>query len=331
MVPASVVSAGAGARQRGRVESAELAAAKALARKLRRDSDVVGYASIEWAVGVFRSEAGGATECVVMSNEGFGYIPWGIFLPRTSRNMASDTLVDSEFRGRWFGCSDAGQVMAEYAKLRASAGGSHLVALAVTADSSTDRPHGVEYALCPREWEEGVHIRPILDDMHMHRLESLHPDLYGRIQRLSATPAQARELVENKLVVQLAMQLMDKVDRAAAVQAPAELRQMWDALGTGDGINEKTWRGYKLAAATYYVMVSAARPQGSDVDEGRRAIYRSQWAAARAMELLRGWERRPPGPSVLADMIYAFAAQEDNFASMVEPKLRALENDAAAA
>ncbi|WP_142996136.1 hypothetical protein [Mycobacterium persicum] len=313
------------------MESAELAAAKALARKLRRDSDVVGYASIEWAVGVFRSEAGGATECVVMSNEGFGYIPWGIFLPRTARNLASDTLVDSAFRGRWFGCSDAGEVMAEYAKLRASAGGSHLVALAVTADSSTGRPHGVEYVLCPREWEEGVHIRPILDDMHMHRLESLHPDLYGRIQRLSATPAQARELVENKLVVELAMQLMDKVDRAAAVQAPAELRQMWDALGTGDGINEKTWRGYKLAAATYYVMVSAARPQGSDVDEGRRAIYRSQWAAARAMELLRGWERRPPGPSVLADMIYAFAAQEDNFASMVEPKLRALENDAAAA
>ena len=96
---------------------------------------------IEWAVGVFRSEAGGATECVVTSNEGFGFIPWGVFLPRSARLMSADMLADNGFREHWFGCEDPAQVMIEYAKLRAQRG-SHLVALAVTQDSAQSRIPG---------------------------------------------------------------------------------------------------------------------------------------------------------------------------------------------
>ena len=84
--------------QRQRTDSPELSSAKALALKLRRDCDGAKYPCIEWAVGIFRSEAGGATECVVTSNEGFGYIPWGVFLPRSARLLGADQLADNGFR-----------------------------------------------------------------------------------------------------------------------------------------------------------------------------------------------------------------------------------------
>lgn len=182
---------------------------KVLARKLRRDSDIVNYACIEWAVGVFRREAGGATECVVMSNEGFGYIPRGVFLPRTARLLTADKLVDNQFREGWFGSSDPAEVLAEYARLRGR-GGTHLVAMAVTADSPYGRVPGVEYAVCQREFDDGAYIRPILDDMHMHRLEALHPEVYARVQQTTSTEPETR-MVENQVVVPLAVQMIEAV------------------------------------------------------------------------------------------------------------------------
>lgn len=320
VVPASVVSAGAGSRQRGRPESAELAAAKALARKLRRDSDIVNYACIEWAVGVFRREAGGATECVVMSNEGFGYIPRGVFLPRTARLLAADKLVDSEFRDRWFGSSDPAEVLAEYARLRGR-GGTHLVAMAVTADSPFGRAPGVEYAVCQREFEEGAYTRPVLDDMHMHRLEALHPELHARLQEATSADHEAR-VVENRAVVNLADQMMETVKRSQ--QITPELRQMWDALGTGDEISEEAWNEYRIASTVYYVNLSANRPH-SEATTGDRQRYQAQWVTARTMELLQGWERRPAD---IADMVYAAAAAyPGDFVSKFDLLWRAVESE----
>lgn len=320
VVPASVASAGAGSRQRGRPESAELATAKALARKLRRDSDVVNYACIEWAVGVFRREAGGPTECVVMSNEGFGYIPQGVFLPRTARLLAADKLVDNQFRDRWFGASDPAEVLAEYARLRGR-GGTHLVSMAVTADSPFGRAPGVEYAVCQRELEERVYVRPTLDDMHMHRLEALHPELHARLQEMAAAGPEAC-VVENRAVVSLADQMMETVKRSQ--QMTPELRQMWDALGTGDEISEDAWSHYRIASTVYYVNLSANRPR-PEATTGDRERYQAQWVTARTMELLQGWERRPAD---VADMVYAAAAAyPGDFASKFDLLLRAVESE----
>ena len=70
-------------------------AAAALAWSLARSGDVRAY-PLDWAVGVFRSPSG--SETVVMSGDGSGYVPVGVFLPRSARLMVSDPLVDGEFR-----------------------------------------------------------------------------------------------------------------------------------------------------------------------------------------------------------------------------------------
>ena len=321
LVPASVVAGGnAGSGQRQRADSPELSSAKALALKLRRDCDGAKYPCIEWAVGIFRSEVGGATECVVTSNEGFGFIPWGVFLPRSARLLGADQLADNGFRDRWFGCKDPAQVMVAYAKLR-SPRGSRLVALGMTSDSSESRIPGVEYGVCPPRNLNEVCSEPALDDMHTHRLEVLYPDLFARLQRLTATEDATRAFA-NQVCVPLAMQMIDAVHMAAGVQSPPELRQMWDALGTGDAISNDDWQQYLMASMVFYVNLSASRlPLDAGIAERER--YHAQWVTARTMEFLRGWQRTPPD---VADMIYAAAvAYPGDFAVKFEPHLRAPE------
>jgi hypothetical protein len=320
LVPASVVGSG-GTSSRERTESAELAAAKALALKLRRDCDGARYPCIEWAVGIFRSEANGGSECVVTSNEGFGYIPWGVFPPRSARLMGTDKLAYNGFRQHWFGCEDPAEVMVEYAKLRAERG-SRFVALGVTRDSAQGRIPGVEYGVCPPRNLNEVYGEPVLDDMHTHRLEVLYPDLYARLQRLTATEDATRAFA-NQACVPLAMQMIDAVRMAAGVQGPPELRQMWDALGTGDAISDDEWQQYLMASMVFNVNLSASRlPLDAGVAERER--YHAEWVAARAMEFLRGWQRNPAD---VADMIYAAAmAYPGDFAVKFEPLLRVVED-----
>ena len=322
LVPASVHACGrADAAHRQRTDSAELASAKALALKLRRDCDGARYPVIEWAVGIFRSETGGATECAVTSNEGFGYTPWGVYLPRATRLLATDHLADSEFRAKWFGCNDAGQVLAEYAKLRAQRG-SHLVAVGLTTQSGCERVPGVEYGICTlRNMNENC-SEPVLDDTHAHRLEALHPDLFARVQRLTNTDAGARAFA-SQVCVPLAIQMIDAVRMSADVQTPTELRHLWDLLGTGDAISEDDWQDYLMASMVEYVNLSARRP-GNDAGVAERERYHAQWVCARTMEFLRGW--RPSTPDV-ADMIYAAAvAYPGDFGAKLEPLLRVFED-----
>jgi hypothetical protein len=292
-----------------------------LALKLRRDCDGARYPCIEWAVGTFRSEANGGSECVVTSNEGFGYIPWGVFLPRSARLLSADKLVDNGFRDHWFGCRDPAQLMIEYAKLRAQHG-SHLVALGLTKDSPQSRVPAAKYGVCPPRNLNEVCSEPVLDDMHTHRLELLHPDLFARLQRLTATEDATRAFA-NQACVPLAMQMIDAVQTAAGVQGPPELRQMWDALGTGDAISDDRWQQYLMASLVFNVNLSASRlPLDAGVSERER--YHAEWVTARTMEFLRGWQRNPPDA---ADMIYAAAvAYPGDFAVKFEPMLRVAED-----
>lgn len=325
LVPAPVVSAGSARPTRVPKQSPELLAAKALASRLRRDSDAALYPVIDWAVGVFRSESGSATETVFVSNEGFGYIPHGVFVPRSARLLTVDPLVDSAFRERWFGWLDPARVLVEYARLRAP-GGARLVAAATTG-SVVDalREFDVEHASCPRDYSEVLPAPPVLDDMHAHRLAVQCPQLYPRVTRLAGWNDRT---VLNQVIVPLVMQMMDGVKHGGGgVDCPLELRAMWDALGTGDEIPQKAWDEFTLEARLYYTTTSSNPGRDGDADTGGRAVYQAQWLVARTMEVVGGWAHRPPP---LADMVYAAAAAYiGDFEAELDPMLRPLEDEAA--
>ena len=191
LIPASVVAAGQTAAARERRESADAAAAKELAWKLQHAAQTVGYPA-EWAVGVFRSTSG--TETVVTSNDGASFIPAGVFIPRSVRVLATDPLVDDHFRQLWFGWADPARVLIEYAQLRAEMGW-RLVAAATTGPVSVLRDAGVEHPpSCTRQssprLQPGQQIpAPALDDMHVHRLAVLWPEVYPRLLRVMEAEA----------------------------------------------------------------------------------------------------------------------------------------------
>lgn len=326
VVPAAVMGSANGRATTARIrsESPELVAAKALARQLRRDSDAALYPVIEWVVGVFRSDADQTTETVFMSSEGFGYIPHGVFVPRSARLLAVDPLVDSVFREQWFGWRDPARVLVEYARLRRP-GGARLVAAATTYEVvDALREFGVEHAVCAREQPSAS---PGLDDMHTHRLAVQCPGLYPRVTYLAAWNDTA---VLNRLIVPLVIQMIDGVQHGGGgVDYPAELRQMWDALGSGDEIPESAWKEFEIEVLVYYAITSANPGRAGDDDiamTGGGAVYQAQWLVARTMEVVRGWGHQPPP---LADMVYAAAAAyPGDFTAKLDPMLRPLEAEA---
>jgi len=96
LIPASVVAAGQTAAARERRESADAAAAKELAWKLQHAAVHMNSAATDWAVGVFRSPSG--TETVITTNDGASFIPHSVHVPRSTRLLAADPLVDDHFR-----------------------------------------------------------------------------------------------------------------------------------------------------------------------------------------------------------------------------------------
>ena len=328
LVPASVVTPAAGAAQRVRPLSPDVLAAAALAWSLARSGDVRAY-PLDWAVGVFRSPSG--SETVVMSGDGSGYVPVGVFLPRSARLMVSDPLVDSEFRQRWFGWADPARLLVEYAALRGHDEWK-LVAAATTGPVDAFRSVGVEHTWVSRREEDRPAelapdwAPPVLDDMHVHRLQSEYADLYERLERLSAVPPVFRE----RVIFPLTRALME-----AALQVegyPQELRGLWEAVKANREPGQAAWAAYNTACNQYFMQVGATRPGGftddlrpEEVPPQTHSYHRGQWTAARAMEHLGGWAAQP---MPLPDMVYAAAAAYvGDIRQVLEPSLREVEQE----
>ena len=321
VVPAAVVTPAVGAG--GRTESSELRAARTLAAQLRRDSDAVNYPIIEWAVGVFRSDSSATPETVVMSNEGFGYVPRGVYLPRGVRLLSTDPLVRTGFEKRWTGWSDPARVMVEYAALRQQRGGGSLVAAAATNRVEPFRTAGVEYVLCPRDNAAVVLTPPVLDAVHVDRFEVAFADVSARVDRLSAE--RQRDLIEG-LVKPLSLELMTRVS-GSTVPYPPELRAMWERITGNEPVSAADWQVFNDAANRQFFSAAAYRPGFKDVapedDPTSRDVYEQHWLIARAMELLRSFQYQPAS---VADMLYPIAmAFEGDFTQRVAPMLRQIE------
>lgn len=328
LVPASVVTPAAEAAQRARPLSDDTLAAAALAWSLARSGDVRAY-PLDWAVVVFRSPSG--SETVVMSGDGSGYVPVGVFLPRSARLMVSDPLVDGEFRQRWFGWADPARLLVEYAALRGHDEWKP-VAAATTGPVDAFRSVGVGHTWVSRREEDRPTqlppdwTPPVQDEMHVHRLQLEYADLYERLERLSDAPPVFRE----RVIFPLTQALME-----AALQVegyPQELRGLWEAVKANRDPGQAAWAAYNTASNAYFMQVGATRPGGftddlrpEQVSPPTHSYHRGQWTAARAMEHLGGWAAQP---LPLADMAYAAAAVgRGDIRVELEPRLRMIEDE----
>lgn len=295
LVPAAVVSSALTARPQ-KLLSQDAQAAAALAWQLQHACRMVSF-PIDWAVGVFRSGEG--SETVVMSAEGSGYIPAGVYLPRGVRLLAAD--VDSEFRQMWFGWRDPAEVMVEYARLR-QASGWQLAAAASTGPIDQFRDFGTEYAdQCTFERSPLSADDPIavLDAMHVHRLQLESADLYDRLLRLVG----AQQIYVDRVMIPVAGEL---VEAAKRFEHPDELQYAWATLTGGGQPTDEQWALFANVTATQFLSTQLHRPEAAGTPQDwKTAVYRDNWTVSRALEVLSGWASRP---LPVADLAYAAMA-----------------------
>ena len=292
LVPAAVVSSALTARPQ-KLLSQDAQAAAALAWQLQHACRMVSF-PIDWAVGVFRSSEG--SETVVMSAEGSGYIPAGVYLPRGVRLLAAD--VDADFRQLWFGWRDPTEVMVEYARQR-QASGWRLAAAASTGPIDQFRDFGTEYAdqctfeRSPLTAEDPI---PVLDDMHVHRLQLEATDLYDRLVRLAG----AQQIYVDRVMIPVAGEL---VEAAKRFEHPDELQYAWATLTGGGEPTDEEWALFANVTATQFLSTQLHRPEAAGAPQvWKTAVYRDNWTVSRALEVLTGWASRP---LPVADMAYA--------------------------
>lgn len=295
LVPAAVVSSALTARPQ-KLLSQDAQAAAALAWQLQHACRMVSF-PIDWAVGVFRSGEG--SETVVMSAEGSGYVPAGVYLPRGVRLLAAD--VDDEFRRLWFGWRDPAEVMVEYARQR-QASGWQLAAAASTGPIDQFRDFGTEYAdqctfeRSPLSADDPI---PVLDDMHVHRLQLEASDLYDRLLRLVG----AQQIYVDRVVIPVAGEL---VEAAKRFEHPDELQYAWATLTGGGEPTAEQWALFANVTATQFLSTQLHRPEAAgSPQDWKTAVYRDNWTVSRALEVLSGWASRP---LPVADMAYAAIA-----------------------
>ncbi|TXI55759.1 hypothetical protein [Mycolicibacterium mageritense] len=257
--------------------------------------------SLEWCVGVFRTPTG-AMETVVTSNEGAGYIPAGVFLPRSARALFADSLVDSEFREQWFGRSNPVETMVAYAELRrGEAGRLPLYAVAASALAGGEyvsvgpaEEVGVEHvSLCyPDEspFKPETHGDQLLDAAHMHRLDVADPVL---MRWMEAPDRSLGELVGRcARLTTVAFETVNARLGTSGMVLPDPVVGIYNWLEySGGDISESQWDELRATVALAVSEASALRPTG----DGLLSIeqYRRLHDIARLAELLYWW--RPVG------------------------------------
>jgi hypothetical protein len=311
LVPAAVVNPVPPPSVRSLTPDAQAAAM--LAWRLQRDCSVRGLV-VDWALGVFRSERGGApSETVVISSEGSGYVPQGVYVPCGVGLLVADRyVVDESFRGRWFGWRDPAEVLVEYARLRLGDGWS-LVAAASTGKVDALRTAGVAHPdRCTHARNPFREVAPaVLDERHVHRLQLEDADLYERLSVMAGEADQARvEAVMLRLayeLVSLARGLDDpgeSVCDGPELGPRQQLLEAWQQIsGTHSGAgtwDEERWHEYRATANMQFGLTSVKA-----ATDGPDHHYRQKWLLSRAMEYVGCWAERP---LPLADMVYAALA-----------------------
>jgi len=135
------------------------------------------YGGLDWAVGVARGESG-APELVVASNEGAGYIPAGVFLPRNFRLAFGR---DMDFDARWFGWVNPAESVVR--AIRAQGYSLSAVATSFFAPSDEVRDSVRESAVGVRPVLEPSDRSPQLVPGRLHRLQTIAPALYQALER----------------------------------------------------------------------------------------------------------------------------------------------------
>lgn len=273
-----------GAAQRvGRdVSMTDLETARAAVADLAAASSVI-YPGLEWAVAVSRG-ASGFPEMWVTTNEGAGYIPSGVYIPRS---MPLAAHFDSDFDARWFGWFNPAETVLRAVRMRGDA----LSAIATTwaqdsedvRSATPDVAIGVTPLGAPGEAGAAMLTRG-----RSHRLETIAPAVFSGLQR---DPDEGERYAR-----QLTQQVVfsgPEMSPAAMSVARAVIANQWPS--------DREWEDLNAQYEMDRLMAGSQRPGLMGVEEPHQlAAYQHDFAQCRRLETLLCWQS-----GNVADVVYA--------------------------
>lgn len=300
-LPPGVVASGVGATAAGAIAGAQSGApdplldkASELVYELMHASRV--YGCIDWCVGMFKTPSG--PQAWVVSSEGSGFIPPGVFLPSSARLVFSDPGLDKDFHARWFGWVNPAHTMTAYGQMcMASNPNIELWALAVSTDyggnAAVARDAGVrhiENCALTTSPIKADSAPPALDETRIHRLETIDRPEYARL----TTGGVVDRSQLWALTVAAVRTVLSRASELLGFQVPPAIRQVATAIENGEPVTEELWADLDVAMRAAILDSAGQRPGRVAGDVGPSAYARCFHNVARAAELLSWWRSTTP-------------------------------------
>ncbi len=291
-------AAGAGAEAiRSAMPDALLASAVKLVYQLLHDSRL--YPFLDWCVGVFKTPSG--VETVVVSSEGVGYIPIGVFVPRNVHLLFSNPALGNDFKARWFGWANPTQTMLAYAKLLAEANPNitlHALAVSTSQGGSSLPARDAGVALIE---DCSLLTSPIpqdapgskLDESRRHRLETFDAALYTRLTDVGGSTPPDR-LQTWKATVVAVVRVLDRAGALQDLAVPPVIRGVLQGLVAGEGVPEDRWSALEMEHLLAAANAASHRPGRMLDSEGASPYARAHHNLARVTSLLSLWRDTTP-------------------------------------
>jgi hypothetical protein len=299
-LPPGVVGSGVGTSAGAAAEAVRsalpdplLTGATALLHQLLHDSRMYPY--MDWCVGVFTTPTGPQT--VIVNSEGAGYLPPGVYIPRTARMLFADPGLSAQFRARWFGWANPAETMLGYAALASAARPDiELHALVVSTDdggsSIPARAVLEHYDECCRAQSPIADTAPTtaFDDNHVHRLETVDRALYARLTGYGDGPHPDRSEAW-RVTTGAASRALARAGALPDVAVPPVIRAVLEQLGQGQPVPDASWLDLQTAHISSLMTGAGSRPGRLPGDTGAGPHVLAYHDLTRLIELLLLWRR----------------------------------------
>lgn len=268
------------------VSRSDLETARAVVADLAAASSVV-HPGLDWAVGVARG-AQGIPRFWIATNEGLGYIPAGVYVPR------SMPVVRDLEDGRWFGWFNPAETVMRAIEAR----GEVVSAVATTFMSRSemvdeavrDVSVGVTAAVGgPEQAEASQQLQS-----RAHRLETVAPALFHELSvgDRAVVDAYARHLTQQAVFSSAGPEL------SAAAQGVAR------AVLSGSWPSTEEWSTLRDECSSARLMAGSQRPGVIGIEDAQQSMaYQYDFVACQRLETLVCWER-----DSRTDVVYAARA-----------------------
>ncbi len=267
------------------------------------------YPGLHWCVGIFKVTTG--IEAVIVSNDGAGYIPPGVYLPRSARMLYADPELPASFQAKWFGWVNPAATMVAYAAERSVLDPNiELYAVAATTDPGGSsvlpaRRAGVpHYQDCDstRTPFEPATPAPELDESRLHRLAVMSPSTYEQLTDTNLPPTERHSAAWEATAGAVATALAHA--EPLHIEVAPVIREILGGLSIGSPISDDQWSA--LAEVRLYGKSLFMRPGFIDLepsgDPNTTLVYRAHHNLDRAVEALSLWRSESPD---YADIVYA--------------------------